>query len=147
MNIGYVTAIAALAGAALGGLTSFATSWTTLRAQTKAQRLSESKSLRQKLYKQFIEDASKAYADSLMNDKLEFSGIVGLYALVSRMRIQSTMKVTESADRIVRQVVDTYFEPNKTLTELQRMVHDGGLDPLKGFSDVCRNELETDFFI
>jgi hypothetical protein len=82
-----------------------------------------------------------------MNDKLEFSGIVGLYALVSRMRIQSTMKVTESADRIVRQVVDTYFEPNKTLTELQRMVHAGGLDPLKDFSDVCRNELETDFFI
>jgi hypothetical protein len=147
MNIGYVTAIAALAGAALGGLTSFATSWTTLRAQTKAQRLSESKSLRQKLYKQFIEDASKAYADSLMNDKLEFSGIVGLYALVSRMRIQSTVKVTESADRIVRQIVDTYFEPNKTLTELQKMVHDGGLDPLKDFSDVCRNELETDFFI
>jgi hypothetical protein len=57
------------------------------------------------------------------------------------------MKVTESADRIVRQIVDTYFEPNKTLTELQTMVHGGGLDPLKDFSDVCRNELETDFFI
>jgi hypothetical protein len=146
MNIGYVSAIAALAGAALGSLTSFASSWTTSQAQTKAQRLAESKSRRQEVYKQFIEDASKAYVDSLMNDKLEFSGLVGLYALISRMRIQSSMKVTESANSIVRLIVDTYFQPNKSLTELQIMVHDGGLDPLREFSDVCRNELETDFF-
>jgi len=147
MNIGYVSAIAALAGAALGGLTSFASSWTTLQAQTKAQRLADSKSGRGEVYKQFIEEASKAYVDSLMHDKLEFSGLVGLYALISRMRIQSSMKVTESADSIVRLIIDTYFQPNKSLTELQAMVHDGGLDPLKDFSDVCRNELETDFLI
>jgi hypothetical protein len=36
MNVGYVTAIAALAGATLGGLTSFASSWTTLHAQLQA---------------------------------------------------------------------------------------------------------------
>ena len=33
MNAGYVIAFAVLAGAALGGLTSFASSWTTLHAQ------------------------------------------------------------------------------------------------------------------
>jgi hypothetical protein len=146
MNIGYVSAIAALAGAALGGLTSFATSWTTLQAQTKAQRLADSRSRRQELYKQFIEDASKAYIDSLMHDKLEFSGLVGLYALISRMRIQSSMKVTESANSIVRLIVDTYFQTNKTFGELQAMLHDGGVDPLRDFSEVCRNELETEFF-
>jgi hypothetical protein len=147
MNIGYVSAIAALAGAALGGLTSYATSWTTLQAQTKAQRLADSRSRRQELYKQFIEDASKAYVDSLMHDKLEFSGLVGLYALISRMRIQSSMKVTESANGIVRQIIDTYFQPNKTFAELQAMLHDGGVDPLRDFSEVCRNELETEFLI
>jgi hypothetical protein len=146
MNIGYVSAIAALAGAALGGLTSYATSWTTLQAQTKAQRLADSRSRRQELYKQFIEDASKAYVDSLMHDKLEFSGLVGLYALISRMRIQSSMKVTESANSIVRLIVDTYFQTNKTFGELQAMLHDGGVDPLRDFSEVCRNELETEFF-
>jgi hypothetical protein len=39
MNAGYITAIAALAGAALGGLTSFANSWATLHAQMKAQSM------------------------------------------------------------------------------------------------------------
>jgi hypothetical protein len=147
MNIGYVTAIAALVGAALGGLTSFANSWTTLQAQTKAQRLADSKSRREELYKQFIEEASRVYADSLMRDKPDFSGLVGLYALISRMRILSTIRVTESASSFARLITDTYFQPNKSFTELQAMVHDGGLDPLKDFSDVCRNELETDFFI
>ena len=51
MDSGYITAFAALGGAALGGLTSFATSWTTLRTQMKAQQRDNSKSQRQKLYK------------------------------------------------------------------------------------------------
>src|SRR5438552_2239068 len=36
---GYISAFAALAGTAIGGLTSFATSWATQQAQTRAQRL------------------------------------------------------------------------------------------------------------
>jgi hypothetical protein len=147
MNIGYVSAIAALAGAALGGLTSYATSWTTLQAQTKAQRLADSRSKRQKLYKQFIEEASRAYGDALVNDKLEISGLVGIYALISEMRVVSTTKVIESAGSIALLITDTYFQPNRTFAELQAMLHDGGVDPLREFSEVCRNELETEFFI
>jgi len=41
-------------------------------------------------------------------------------------------------------ITDTYFQPNKTPTELQAMMHDAGVDPLRDFSGVCRNELETD---
>jgi hypothetical protein len=144
MNVGYVTAIAALAGALLGGLTSFASSWTTLHAQMKAQRLASSKSTRQELYKQFIEEASRTYVDALVHDKLEVSGLVGIYALISRMRVLSSQKVIESAASIARLITDTYFQPNKTPTELQAMIHDGVVDPLRDFSDVCRNELETD---
>jgi hypothetical protein len=144
MNVGYVTAIAALAGAGLGGLTSFASSWSTLHAQMKAQRLAGSKSRRRKLYKQFIDEASRTYVDALVHDKLEVSGLVGIYALISRMRVISSQKVIESAASIAILITDTYFQPNKTPGELQAMMHDGGVDPLRDFSDVCRNELETD---
>jgi hypothetical protein len=144
MNPGYVTAMAALAGATLGGLTSFASSWTTLHAQMKAQRLASSKSGRQELYKQFIEEASRTYADALVHDKLEVSGLVGIYALISRMRVLSSPRVIESASSIAVLITDTYFQPNKTPTELQAMMHDGGVDPLRDFSEVCRSELETD---
>ena len=144
MNAGYVTAIAALAGATLGGLTSFASSWTTLHAQMKAQRLASSRSSRQELYKQFIDEASRTYVDALVHDKLDVSGLVGIYSLISKMRVLSSQKVIESAARIAILITDTYFQPNKTPTELQAMMHDGGVDPLLDFSDVCRQELETD---
>src|SRR2546423_314888 len=144
MNAGYVTAIAALAGAALGGLTSFASSWTTLHAQMKAQRLASSRSSRQELYKQFIDEASRTYVDALVHDKLDVSRLVGIYSLISKMRVLSSQKVIESAAGIAILITDTYFQPNKTPTELQAMMHDGGVDPLLDFSDVCRQELETD---
>ena len=85
MDSGYITGLAALGGAALGGLTSFATSWTTLRTQMKAQRSASSKSKRQKLYTAFIDEAAKTYGDALINDKLEKAGLIDLHSLVSRM--------------------------------------------------------------
>jgi hypothetical protein len=89
MDQGYVTAFAALAGAALGNLTSFASSWTTLHAQLRAAEYASSKSRRQELYKDFIEEASRMYGDALIHDKLEISGLINLYALISRMRVLS----------------------------------------------------------
>src|SRR5467141_5357458 len=113
MDAGYTSAMAALAGAALGGLTSFANSWATLHAQMKAQRLASSKSRRRKLYKQFIDEASRTYVDALVHDKLEVSGLVGIYALISRMRVLSSQKVIESAASIAILITDTYFKPKK----------------------------------
>ena len=86
MDVSYVTAVAALGGAALGGFTSFASSWTTLRIQMKADQSANSKSRRQKLYKEFIDEASKIYGDALIHSTLELSGLIGLYSLISRMR-------------------------------------------------------------
>ena len=63
----------------------------------KAQRSASSKSKRQKLYKAFIDDAAKTYGDALINDKLETTGLIDLHALVSRMRIVSSLPVIESA--------------------------------------------------
>src|SRR6478609_9122146 len=107
MNTGYVTAIAALAGAALGGLTSFASSWTTLHAQMKAQRLASSKSRRRKLYRQFIDEASRTYVDALVHDNLDIARLVGIYALISRMRVLSSPRVIESAASIAILITDT----------------------------------------
>jgi hypothetical protein len=90
MDAGYITALAALGGAALGGFTSFATSWTTQRVQMNAERDASSKSRRQKLYNAFIDGAAKMYGDALIHDKLELSGLIELHAIVSRMRVFSS---------------------------------------------------------
>jgi len=142
MDSGYITAFAALGGAALGGLTSFATSWTTLRIQMKSQRSASSKSKRQKLYKAFIDDAARIYGDALMHDKLETTGLIDLHALVSRMRIVSSAPVIETAVNVVKVITETYSQPNKSPEEIEAMISNGSVDVLRKFSEACRNEFE-----
>src|SRR5215470_3110448 len=137
MDATYVTAFAALGGAALGGFTSFATSWTNLRSQMKAQRSADSESIRRDLYRKFIDDASRIYGDALIHSTLELSNLIRLYALISRMRVLSSVKVSESAVEVARKITDTYAQPNKTPEELEAMIYDGSVDLLEDFSDAC----------
>jgi len=53
-----------LAGSAIGGITSFASAWLTQQPSGPAKRFRE-KTSRQKLYEQFIDEASKLYADGM----------------------------------------------------------------------------------
>ena len=143
MDPSYIPALAALGGAALGGFTSFATSWTTLRVQMKANNSASSKARRQKLYKEFITQASKIYGDALIHDELELSGLIGLYSLISRMRILSSAQVIENAVVVTRTISDIFQQPNKTPQELEEMIHNNHVDLLSKFSEACRQELET----
>src|ERR1700730_12328372 len=104
MDSAYLPAVAALAGSAIGGLTSFASAWLTQHRQDRTRRLSQDKARRQKVYKQFIEEASTLYADALVHDDLQISTLVSAYALISRMRVLSSpplLKRPEAAVAIV----------------------------------------------
>ena len=142
MDAAYVSALAALAGAAIGGLTSFATSWVTQRAQARAQQLAHKLTRREELYKDFIEEASKLYADSLVHETPDVSQLVRLYAMISMMRALSPTTIVEAADKVARMIVNTYLAPNKTFPELRDMVNSGAIDPLRDFSEGCREELQ-----
>ena len=143
MDSAYLPALAALAGSATGGLTSLASAWLTLRRQGRATRLSRERARRQKLYRLFIDEASKLYADALVHDKAEVSALVRVYALISRMRVLSSAAVVEKAEAVVRMIVDTYFAPNKTFPELRKLIDSDAIDPLRTFSEECRAELQA----
>jgi hypothetical protein len=141
MNSAYLTALAALAGSAIGGMTSLTSAWLTQHRQDNARRLSQDKARRRKLYMQFIDEASKLYADALAHNEAEVSTLVSVYALTSRMRVLSSPGVIGKAEEVVRMIVDTYFAPNKTLPELRELMENHTIDPLRGFSEQCREEL------
>ena len=143
MNSSYLPALAALAGSTIGGLTSFASAWLTLHHQDRANRVSGEKTRRQKLYKQFIDEASRLYADALVHDQAEVSALVGVYALISRMRVTSSSAVVASAEAVIRMILDTYFAPNKTFPQLREMVDGHTVDPLGAFAQECRAELHA----
>ena len=142
MDSASLSAFAALAGAAIGGLTSFATSWLTQQTQVKVRQSARKLTRREELYKDFVEEASKLYADSLIHETSDVSQLVRLYAMISRMRVLSSTTTIESADKVARMIVNTYLAPNKTFPELRDMVNSGAIDLLRDFSEACREEFQ-----
>ena len=142
MDASIISALAALTGAAVGGLTSGIANWLNHRSQLRAQWLLHETSRRQNLYRDFIEEASKCYIDALQHAEADVPGLVGLYAKLSKMRAVSSMPVLHCAEDVARKILDTYLEPDKSFVELREMAIDGTIDLLQGFSAVCRNEFE-----
>jgi F0F1-type ATP synthase membrane subunit b/b' len=143
MDTAYLSVFAALAGSAIAGLTSIANAWLTQHAQATAQQHAQEQARREELYGQFIDEASKLFADALQHQTEEASAVVGLYALISRIRLRSSPQVTERAEQIAQLIVDTYLAPNKTFRELRDLLHSDVKDPFRAFSEACHKELRT----
>jgi hypothetical protein len=141
MDTAYLSAFAALAGSLIGGLTSLSATWLSQYAQSRAQRYADDLHLRQDLYKVFIEEASKLYADAWQSSQPQVSDLVHLYALISRMRVLSSSQVVDSADQIGRKIIEQYRASNRSLLEIDEVVDDASLNPLRDFSNACREEL------
>jgi hypothetical protein len=144
VDIAYISAFAALAGSVVGGLTSGITTWVSQRTQVRAGRLEHELSRREQLYKDFIVAVSKVYGDALVSNDPHVPVIVDLYALISIMRVVSSPRTLASAEKIMHETTQAYFEPNKTVRELHERVKNGnGIDPLKEFSEAARAELRV----
>jgi hypothetical protein len=140
MDASIISALAAVGGATIGGLTCVVGAWWTQQKQVTAQEIAQDKLRRRDLYKEFIEDASKTYADGVQNDKPDASALVEIYTKISRMRVIGSPKVVDAAEQIARAIVDAYLAPNVTVSELRDLMDKGRLDPLRVFSDACRVE-------
>jgi hypothetical protein len=143
MQSAYLSAIAVLAGSTVGGLTSIASSWLSQYVQFRTRAQSAGLRRREQLYKTFIEEASRTYGHALEHDEPNVTSLVDLYALVSRMRVLSSPHIVESADSVVREIMDTYLAPNRTLRDVRAGLGEHAMDPLRHFADACRKELGT----
>src|SRR3954452_11553840 len=138
----YLSAVAALVGTFVGGITSIATSWLGQQHQTKEQRRARGKAEVQTLYKQFIQDASKLYIDALEHNTTEIAKLVDIYATLNRMRVLSSPKVIAEADSALRMIIETYAKENATFSGVRQSISHGFPDPLRSFSEACHEELK-----
>jgi hypothetical protein len=143
MDASVVTALAALAGAAIGGLTTVVASLLSQRLQAHAQWIVQERLRRQELYKEFLEEATRCHIDALQHEKGDVPALVVLYSKIGRIRILSSPKVINSAEHIGRRILDTYLQPNKSFLELKEMVSSASIDIFRDFSEACREELEA----
>ena len=142
VDVSIISALAALTGAAVGGLTSGIATWLNHRSQLRTEWILHEKTRRQMLYRDFIEEAAKCYIDALQHDEADIPGLVGVYAKLSSMRAMSSKPVVHCAEDVARKILDTYLEPDKSFVELREMAINGTIDLLRGFSDACRDEFE-----
>ena len=66
----------------------------------------------------------------------------GLYSALERMRLTSSDEVRRLAEKVVLHVIEVYAAPDRSFDELrQHLDRVAGSDPLKDFSEACRQEL------
>jgi hypothetical protein len=141
LNPAYISAFAALAGAAIGGLTSLGTAWLTQRAQLRDAHREAERAKLEALYSDFIAEAARLFADALARQTEDITNMVQLYALVGRMRLVSARAVIDAAVRVEDNILKTYLGPNRTLHELRDFAGKGGMNFLTEFSEACSEDL------
>ena len=137
------SALIGLVGVAVGGMTSIGTAWLTQTAAAREKRRQLEVGKREKLFNDFVIEASRLYAIALSNDREDVADLVKLYSLIGRIRLICTPRVIEASEHTLRMIIDAYVEPSRTIGELRDMARGGGLNPLGDFDDAGREELMT----
>jgi hypothetical protein len=142
MDVAYLSALSALAGSVVGGLTSGITTWLSQRSQSKAGQVAYDLSRRRELYKDFIIAASKAYAEAVLTSEPKIDELISLYAMISRMRTMSSSDIVACAEQVALGTIGAYAQPNRTVAEWRELLKSGtGVDPLKDFAEAVREEI------
>ncbi len=142
MDASLISGVAALTGAAIGGLTSATAAWFTQRAIAKSQWLASETARRQDIYRDFIEVSAKCYIGALQHDNPDLPGLVNIYAKISRMRVLSATNIVDSAEQVAQKILDAYAQPDKSFAEVSNMAKGHAIDLLHEFSRACRMEYE-----
>jgi hypothetical protein len=141
MDGAIVSAMAGVFGSLVGGSASVATAWVTHKATAKREMLHEEIRQREALYGRFIRECSKLIVDSFTHNLDKPETFLGVYQLLSRVRLSASDAVFAAADDVVKQITEQYFAPNMSPDDLRVLVRDGRGDPMASFAHVCRVEL------
>ena len=144
MDAALLSALAALAGSVVGGLTSGFTNWLSHRAQTKASLLAHALSRPEELFKDFMIAASKSYGEALMSNTAQLQELVELYGMISRMRAVCWPHTVACAEKVLAETIAAYSVPNRSVPQIHELLKSGtGIDPLKDFAEAARAELQS----
>ena len=143
MDAAYLPALSALAGSAIGATASLTTTWLTQRYQERSQRMAQERARRERIFGEFIEQASQLYADALSHTPLEDPArLVPLYATIGKLRLFASEHTIAAADAVMARIVETYYSPNPDFTARPSpQVQAADFDILRAFTKACRDEL------
>ncbi len=124
----------------IGALASFSTTWLTQHFQDRTQRRQQEMARREKLYGDFIDEASRLFADALTHSLDEPSKLVSLYAILGKLRLFASGKTMEVAQDVMSRIVAVYYQPPEDFKG-QDTIESHSLDILRDFTEACRADL------
>ncbi len=143
MDAAYLSALSALAGSVVGGLTTGLSTWISQSVSARVGLISAHLARRQEPFRDFIVSASRVYGEALASSEPKIPELVELYALIGRMRVLCRPETVAAGEKLMRVIVDAYRAPKRTMNELHDLMTAGeGIDPLKEFSLAARHEVE-----
>jgi hypothetical protein len=137
-----ITALSAVGGSLVGAMGSTFSAWIAQSHQDRRDLVAKKIAQREQLYSDFIGESARLMVDAVQNSFQDPTKLIPVYALMSRIRLSSSPKVVESAERLIASILNAYVEPNLTPEQIRSIVFERG-DPLSEFSNVCRCELES----
>ncbi|HTO07567.1 MAG TPA: hypothetical protein VMR86_11010 [Myxococcota bacterium] len=141
MNDSYFSAVAVLAGSAVGAFSSVATTWLTLSVQSRTERYTREIARKEHISGQFIDEASRLFTDALTHKLDDVSKLVNAYALVSKLRLFASPLVLSTAVEVIERIIELYEGPDKNIHEVLARGRIAQLDILRRFSEACRKDL------
>lgn len=137
----FTAAFAAIFGSLVGALGSSTSAWINQMHQDRRDLIAKRLVRREALYSDFIHETARLLVDASTHNLGDAQNLIPAYALLSRIRLNSTPDVLTAAEEVLRTIVDTYAKPNLTTAELAFRAT-GHRNTLLDFSDICRVELE-----
>ncbi len=99
-------------------------------------------SRRERLYGEFVDEASRLLADALTHHLEEPSKMVPLYAIMGKLRLFASANVVTRADEVMGQIVEIYDLPNADFRNPADRPAQQRVDILRAFGEACREDLQ-----
>jgi hypothetical protein len=141
MDAAILSTFSALAGTAIGAMSSLGSTYMTTQTQARAARLAAERAKREDLYGRYMDELARLYAGALNNVGVDYDRLTSAYALSGRIALYATPPVLESANRAMRVIVDIALGPKRTPEEVRVMMDQRDADVIGSFAENCRVEL------
>ncbi|CAN5277765.1 hypothetical protein BH11CYA1_BH11CYA1_10100 [soil metagenome] len=137
--------ISALLGSTIGGVASIIATFVTQDFLAKRAVVAREIVARERLYAQFIKEASNLYFDSLDGNLDNPGGLIPFFSLLGRIKITGNESVQAAAEGVAASIIESYKRPSISFSEMHQEMLErssrGEVDePFKGFTDACRHE-------
>jgi hypothetical protein len=113
-----LTALAAILGSTVGGLSTFATTFFSQRAASRRDAVTKELANREALYADLIQEATNLLIDSLDRALDKPANLIALYSLAGRIRLVSSEEVVLEAEKVIETIIDSYSSAPTTFQEI-----------------------------